>query len=237
MTVSHALIYGGAGALGRSIVGQFRKAQWTVTSIDFTPNTEATHNIVLELSTASDLDKTGRDVELKVGDVVKEQKFGAVVNAAGGWAGGALTDEGLYKNVTLMTAQSVHTSVIAARVAALYLQEGGLLTLIGASAATNGTPGMVAYGLAKAAVHQLMKSAAGTGSGLPTGVKATALLPITLDTPMNRKFMPDADYSTWTPLETVAQKIVGWATGKDVADNGGLYKVVTKSGKTDFVIV
>lgn len=28
---------------------------------------------------------------------------------------------------------------------------------------------------------------------------------VTLDTPMNRKFMPDADFSSWTPLEYIAE--------------------------------
>lgn len=28
---------------------------------------------------------------------------------------------------------------------------------------------------------------------------------VTLDTPMNRKFMPKADFSTWTPLEYIAE--------------------------------
>ena len=33
------------------------------------------------------------------------------------------------------------------------------------------------------------------GSGLPSNSCALGLLPVTLDTPMNRKFMPDADMS------------------------------------------
>ena len=49
---------------------------------------------------------------------------------------------------------------------------------------------MIGYGMAKAAVHQLVKSLAAEKSGLPAGTLAVALLPITLDTPMNRKFMP-----------------------------------------------
>lgn len=55
--------------------------------------------------------------------------------------------------------------------------------------ATEGTPGMVGYGAAKAAVHQMTKSlaAAGAQSGLPEGVTVLAILPVTLDTPMNRK--------------------------------------------------
>lgn len=64
---------------------------------------------------------------------------------------------------------------------------------------------MIGYGLAKAAVHQLTKSLAQHGSGLPTDASVIAILPITLDTPMNRKWMPQADFSTWTPLEFVAE--------------------------------
>jgi dihydropteridine reductase len=86
--------------------------------------------------------------------------------------------------------------------------------LVGAAAATSPTPGMIAYGLAKASVHHLVKSAADKDSGLPVGSKVVGLLPyvsffislcrIMLDTPMNRKWMPDADTDTWTPLPEIA---------------------------------
>ena len=39
----------------------------------------------------------------------------------------------------------------------------------------------------------LIHSLACPGSGLPSSACALGLLPVTLDTPMNRKFMPDAD--------------------------------------------
>lgn len=64
---------------------------------------------------------------------------------------------------------------------------------------------MIGYGMAKAAVHQLTQSLAGENSGLPALAIAVALLPITLDTPMNRKWMAKADKSTWTPLEFIAE--------------------------------
>ena len=38
-------------------------------------------------------------------------------------------------------------------------------------------PGMIGYGMAKAAVHQLVQSLASEGSGLPKGVFVTAILP------------------------------------------------------------
>jgi dihydropteridine reductase len=64
---------------------------------------------------------------------------------------------------------------------------------------------MIGYGMAKAAVHQLTKSLAAENSGLPPNSLSVAIVPVTLDTPMNRKWMPNADFSTWTPLEFVAE--------------------------------
>ncbi|TPX59774.1 hypothetical protein PhCBS80983_g02229 [Powellomyces hirtus] len=240
---AHALVYGGAGALGRAVVGRFRKSQWTVTSVDFSPNADATHNVILDQSMTSDLEKSGLDVESRVLDAWKgsegSSNLSAVVNVAGGWAGGNFKDDALYKNVTLMMSQSMNTSVISARLAAKHLREGGLLAVVGAAAALEGTPEMqewlVAYGATKAAVHQLIQSAAAPGSGLPSNTRAVAIMPITLDTPMNRKFMPDADHSTWTPLETVAEKLADWASGKEVVTNGALYEIVTKKGNTEWV--
>ena len=66
---------------------------------------------------------------------------------------------------------------------------------------------MIGYGMAKAAVHQLCKSLADPQGGLPKDSSVLSILPITLDTPMNRKWMPKADTSTWTPLEFVAESV------------------------------
>ena len=56
----------------------------------------------------------------------------------------------------------------------------GCLVLPGAQPALGGTSGMMGYGMAKAAVHQLTKSLASSDSGLPADVQTFALLPITL---------------------------------------------------------
>ena len=106
----------------------------------------------------------------------------------------------------------VWSSAISATLASKFLVPGGLLVLPGAKPATGGTPGMMGYGMAKvgdgddydcsdnveddddqAAVHQLVASLAAPGSGLPEASCVAAILPVTLDTPMNRKFMPGAD--------------------------------------------
>lgn len=105
----------------------------------------------------------------------------------------------------MMLKQSVWTSVVASSIASKFLKPGGILVLTGAKAALGPTPGMIGYGLAKAAIHHLTKSLAENDGGLPAGAQALSILPVTLDTPMNRKWMPKADTSTWTPLEFIAE--------------------------------
>jgi dihydropteridine reductase len=178
--------------------------------------------------------------ESQVLDAVKaalnEDKLDAVICVAGGWAGGNASKD-LAKNTDLMIKQSVWSSTISASVASQFLKEGGVLTLTGAKPALSATPGMIGYGMAKAAVHQLTKSLAASGSGLPDNSLVVSILPITLDTPMNRKWMPKADFSTWTPLEFVAELFHKWIQNpSDRPINGSLLQLVTKESKTELVI-
>ncbi|RXN25557.1 dihydropteridine reductase [Labeo rohita] len=91
----------------------------------------------------------------------------------------------------------------------------------------------IGYGMAKAAVHQLCQSLSGPNSGLPPGSAAVAILPVTLDTPMNRKFMPDGDVSSWTPLECITELFYMWTTGENRPPSGTLMQLVTVDGKTE----
>ena len=91
--------------------------------------------------------------------------------------------------------------------------------------------------MAKASVHHLVSSLAAPKGGLPTNATVHAILPITLDTPMNRKWMPKADVSTWTPLEFVAELFLNWTS--DVSKrpvNGSLVQLVTEAGVTKEVV-
>ncbi|NXU77184.1 DHPR reductase, partial [Oreotrochilus melanogaster] len=174
-------------------------------------------------------------VTAEVGKLLGEEKVDAILCVAGGWAGGSAKAKSLYKNCDLMWKQSLWTSTISSHLATKHLKEGGLLTLAGAQAALSGTPGMIGYGMAKGAVHQLCQSLAGTNSGLPPGSAAVAILPVTLDTPANRKSMPDADFSSWTPLEFIAETFYDWITGKNRPNSGSLIQVITTGGKTELV--
>lgn len=137
-----------------------------------------------------------------------------------------------------MIKQSVWSSLIAAKLASKFLNENGLLTLTGAKAALEPTPGMIGYGMAKAAVHHLVSSLAEAKGGLPKDSSVLAILPVTLDTPMNRKFMADADHSTWTPLNFVADLFHKWSTEPTARPkSGSLVQLITEKGDTSLKIV
>jgi len=124
--------------------------------------------------------------------------------------GGNAASEEFFKSVDSMWGCNVQSAVTSAHIASKYLQENGLLVFTGSAAALTPTPGMIGYGLAKAAVHHLVASLASPGSGLPKGTTVIGLLPVTLDTESNRAGMPDADRSTWTPLEEVSKLLTNW---------------------------
>lgn len=96
---------------------------------------------------------------------------------------------------------------------------------------------MIGYGLAKSAVHHLVTSLAAEKSGLPAKSSVIAILPITLDTPMNRKFMPNADFSSWTPLNFVADLFFKWSTDAEKRPkSGSLVQLLTENGNTSLNI-
>lgn len=180
----------------------------------------------------NDWEKQDEQVQSRVAEVLNGEKLDGIYCVAGGWAGGNAASKELVKNCNLMWKQSVWSSIISSSIAANHLKEGGLLQLTGAVPALEGTKGMIGYGMAKAAVHQLTKSLAQKDGGLPNLAVALAMLPVTLDTPMNRKFMPNADHTSWTSLEYIANLFNEWLENTNRPPSGSLVKMVTKDGET-----
>ncbi|XP_019866375.1 dihydropteridine reductase [Aethina tumida] len=230
--IGRVIVYGGRGALGAKCVSHFKANNYWVGSIDLGENAEADLNIVVNK------DQPLTQQETTILDSVKTalngSKLDGIFCVAGGWAGGNASKD-LIKNSELMWNQSVTTSLLSATIAAHHLKDGGVLQLTGAKAALEGTPGMIGYGLAKSAVHHLTKSLASDNSGLPPNSTVLAILPVTLDTPMNRKWMPKADFTTWTPLEFLADLFVKWAKGGDKPKSGSLLQIITTNSQTDVI--
>lgn len=212
------IIYGGRGALGSACVSAFRKLNYFVLSIDIEAcgsHPDASESIGIKMDNMNSLLAQESQILSETKAILGDKKVDAIICVAGGWAGGNASSEDLVKNTDSMLKQSVWPSIISTRLASLHLVEGGLAVLTGAQPALEGTPSMMGYGLAKAATHQLVKSMAAEGSGMPQNSTTIAILPITLDTPMNRKWMADADKSQWTPLELVTSLFATWISNSN----------------------
>ncbi|KAI7868127.1 hypothetical protein BDF14DRAFT_1725201 [Spinellus fusiger] len=223
--MSHLVVYGGAGALGRSIVSFFKNKGWTVINVDLVENPGADYNTCV--NSVHSPQHQANELITDIGAMLKGAKVDAVLSVAGGWADFIATSE-------LMWKQSVMSSIMAAHISSEYLKKGGLLVLSGAAAACQPTPGMIGYGVAKAAVHHLVKDLASSGSGVPEDTKVIGICPKTLDTPMNRKDMPNADFLSWTPTETVARQLYDYAIGNVQCKSGSLIEIATSKGDTQF---
>ncbi|XP_031618953.1 dihydropteridine reductase [Contarinia nasturtii] len=232
MSAKKVLVYGGRGALGSACVSKFKELNWWVGNIDLTANDQADANIIVDKEAGWTEQESAILDQLQ--GLLNTNQLDAVICVAGGWAGGNASKD-LAKNADLMWKQSVWSSTISATIGSRFLKPGGVLTLTGADAALKGTPGMIGYGLAKAAVHQLTKSLAEEKSGLPDNSLVVSILPITLDTPMNRKWMANADFSKWTPLDFIAETFAKWTEGKDRPKNGSLIRLVTNDNKTNLI--
>jgi len=205
------LLVGGKGALGSAISKTFQSASWGVTSIDFTPD-----------QISNDLYSSESK---KIGD-----KYDAVISVAGGWVGGGIRDPSIFLKSQQMYNASVSSSLFASHIASNNLKEGGILVLTGADAAQAGTPGMIAYGLNKAATHHLTKSLA-LSEELPSKSTVACILPTILDTKSNRDGMPDADKSTWIGLEELSKLLYSWASNQTSRPpTGSLVKIQKQKG-------
>jgi len=232
--MTRVVVYGGKGALGSTLVNHFKSKSWWVCSIDLVENPEADANVVVKGST---LEEQAANVNTEIAKIADE-KFDALFCVAGGWAGGDAANKNFIKNTDLMMKQSIWTSVISANVAAQHLKEGGLLQLTGAEPCLAGTHFMIGYGLSKAAVHQLTASLAQEGGGLPKGAVVQCILPKTLDTPMNRKFMANADFTTWTPMPYIVDMFTNWIEDPSSRHpNGSLIKILTENSVTEQTVV
>jgi len=219
------LIYGGCGALGSTIVKAFKAVSWTVFSADFQISKFADHSIVVpkNLKDTSTIVNQLRDLKAE---------FDAVISVAGGFQMSTIKDESIFDSVETMVSYNLYSAVSASHLASRFMKEKGLLVLTGAEGALRPTPIFLSYGISKAACHHLVKSLAEPNSGMPKSSTVIAMLPITLDTPQNRKDMPTANFNNWTPLESVAEILLNWCSGKNVPTNGQLMIIKTEEKKT-----
>ncbi len=148
-------------------------------------------------------------VRALVGELVSRHgRLDALVNAVGGYAGGAKLwemDAGDLDRMMLLNLRSGFTLSRAAATAMLEQGHGAIVNVASRSALVHGA-GEAAYSASKAAALALIDSLAADLKG--TGVRANSVLPSIIDTEANRKAMPKADFAKWPKPEEIARVIL-----------------------------
>ena len=85
-------------------------------------------------------------------------------------------------------------------------QGSGKIVHLAARPGLQGRANMSAYSASKSAVIRLTESA--SAEVKEKGINVNCVLPGTIDTPQNRVAMPDADFSHWVQLESLANVIL-----------------------------
>lgn len=208
-----AVITGGTGALGHAVVLDLLKdgARVAVPYLGQdgwrSLQTAAGNSSGCLMGGPVDLNKSP-DVEAFISNVL--ERYGRVdflVCVAGGFAAGKSfeTDDqawGQMMGLNLMSVVRVLRPVVPVMVRQNF---GRIVTVSSGAILRGGGPGIVPYAVSKGAVLQLTEILAQElGSH---DVRAHCILPGTMDTPANRKAMPNADFSKWVRTEDVAKVI------------------------------
>ena len=156
------------------------------------------------------VDVTDEDaVKQLVSKIVAEHgRLDAVVNAVGGYAGGVKLwemDTKVFDQMLALNLRSGYT-ISRAAVPAMLKQKRGAIVNVVSKAAVDHAAGAGAYAASKAAALALMDSLAADVKG--TGVRVNSILPSIIDTEINRKVMPGADFANWPKPEEIARVIL-----------------------------
>lgn len=157
--------------------------------------------------------------------VARFGKVDVLAHTVGRFAGGqaiADTDDSTFQRMLDLNLNSVF-HILRATIPALRQTGNGRIIAIGSRAALEPGAGVGAYSASKAAMVSLIRTVALENTD--AGLTANVILPGTMDTPANRRSIPNADFSKWVRPSTVASLITWLASdaGKDV--NGAVIPV------------
>jgi NAD(P)-dependent dehydrogenase (short-subunit alcohol dehydrogenase family) len=209
-----ALVAGGTGGLGRavslgfleegaSVVVTYRKQE----EFDRLKG-EAGENAAKLDGQRTDVTDEAAAAALVKGVLERHGRLDALVNTVGGYPGGSKLWELETRVFDQMLDLNLRSGYALSRAAVrVMLEQGhGAVVNVASKAALDHGPGEAAYAASKAAAVAMIDSLAADLKG--TGVRANSVLPSIIDTEINRKAMPKADFAKWPKPEEIARVIL-----------------------------
>lgn len=200
-----AVVTGASGALGSTVATSFAAAGATVAAIDVVPPDEEESFLDQSVGEFYRADLT-RETEVSetIEAIVEDHgSIDCLLNIAGTWRGGDPVEETPADRFDLLFDVNLRTAFLTSKHALPHLQEArGSIVSVSARSSLEGGTGDALYRAAKAGIRLLTESIAEENLGT---VRANAVMPSVIDTPMNRDMMPDADHDAWVnPTEIAA---------------------------------
>jgi NAD(P)-dependent dehydrogenase (short-subunit alcohol dehydrogenase family) len=235
MNHSTVLVTGGAGNVGRAVTRAFLEAGARVAVPLYKTDQQnaldperAEHGDRL-LTFALDL-TTERGAEAAVRDVWDwSGRLDSVVHMIGGYTGGTRLGDTSIEAWDRMIDLNLKSAYLVARASLPRMLEArrGSFVFVSSRAARSGRGGHAAYAVAKSALVTFAEALA--EEYRDDGIRCNVVLPGTIDTPGNRRAMPDADTARWTQPEEIARAILFLASDDAAAINGAAVPVHGRS--------
>lgn len=204
------VITGASGALGQAVVARFRAEGARLSLLG--------HD---ERKLRDQLGELADDALLLAADVTSEdsvtvamrrvleqrQRIDVLVHVAGGFEMGepvhALSRAAWQRMLDLNAWSFV--AVTRDVVPAMRAQRSGSIVAVSSRAASEGAANMAAYSASKSALQRLVESL--SHELRAEGINVNSIAPVVMDTPANRRAMPDVDPRNWVTTERAATAI------------------------------
>jgi NAD(P)-dependent dehydrogenase (short-subunit alcohol dehydrogenase family) len=208
------IVTGAAGNLGFAVATAYQKAGARMVLVE--RNLDALKQQFSDLVGSPDhllmgsVDLTDPDsIERMVAEVIK--RFGRVdilVNSVGGYRAGTPLYETPVETLDFMFNLNARTVFLTSKAVIPHMLENGFgkILSIPARPRLSRIADMAAYSASKSAVIRLTESM--SAELKQKGINVNCIIPGTIDTPQNRKDMPDADFSRWVQPESLADVIL-----------------------------
>ena len=219
-----ALVTGGAGGLGRSVVDTLLDCGWrVVVPVEAGSDLDERDGLATVVADLTDPDDVARSVRAAVAE--QGAPLRALVNLVGGFAAGQpVADTPLAEFERLFALNLRPTYLVTQAVLPrLVAGGGGSIVCVGASAALKPFAGGAGYAAAKSAVIAFARAVA--EEGRPDGVRCNAIVPTQIDTPANRASMPESQHGKLVPPERIANVIAFLCSEDSAAVSGAAVPV------------
>lgn len=229
------MITGAPGNIGRGVVKKFADTGAALVLID--RSKEACEALAEDMLSGHDCLSLGADIgKVEDMDAVAEAikaRYGrvdVVAHIAGGFGMGdpvhALNMD-MFEKMMYLNARL--TYVTCGRMARLMVETGtkGSIVAVLARAGLQGGKNMAAYTASKAAAERIVQSMA--LELREHDIRVNGIMPSTVDTPQNRKDMPNADFSKWVTPDQIADAITFLASDAASAISGASLPVYNKA--------